>query len=259
MLDSFRKYRLTCLKRVSFSRPVNKSLIEPLKRKSGRSKGRLVISSKGGGHKKHYRKINFFYNFKSALIKTIEYDPNRSAFIMGCSDLDTNKLFYFLQTEGQEIGGLIGNKKSTDLVFSNGLFAPLGDLPLGSLLNSVSLGYNKKAIYSRSAGTFIKLLQKDYETNTVKIRLPSKIEVTVPLTALATVGAVSNPYHKNKNLSKAGRSRWLGNRPSVRGVAKNPVDHPHGGGEGKTSGGRPSVTPWGRITKGQPTRKKKQY
>merc|ERR1712100_521160 len=128
---------------------------------------------------------------------------------------------------------------------NKGIFSSLKNMPLGSILHSLSLSSNTKIKYARSAGTFVKLLQKDFENKTCRVRLPSKKEITIPLESMATFGLVSNPLHKNRNLSKAGRSRWLGRKPLVRGVAKNPVDHPHGGGEGETSGGRPSVTPWG--------------
>merc|ERR1711865_887815 len=146
----------------------------------------------------------------------------------------------------------------SDPVFKNGYFSSLRDLPLGSLIHSLELKPGKGAQLGRSAGTYMKLLQRNLDLNLAKVKLPSKQELVVPLDVKAVLGIVSNPTHSSKVLSKAGRSRWLGKRPSVRGVAMNPVDHPHGGGEGRTSGGRHPVTPWGKGTKGNRTRNNKR-
>jgi len=233
------------------------SLTKSLKKSGGRNNtGKITVRHRGGGHKKRYRLVDFKFRNINAVIKTVEYDPNRTSFIAGCVNLETNETFYTLLSEGLKKNDKIGSKKDTDPVFKNGHFSSLREFPLGSLVHSLELKPGKGAQLGRSAGVYIKLLQKNLELNLAKIKLPSKKEVFIPLDTKAVLGIVSNPTHFSKILSKAGRSRWLGKRPSVRGVAMNPVDHPHGGGEGKTSGGRPSVTPWGKLTKGLPTRKK---
>lgn len=252
-------------KNVDFSlNPFDTSLVKSLKKSGGRNNtGRITVRHRGGGHKRRYRFIDFRFNYFDAVIKSIEYDPNRTAFIAGCNDTGTGQNFYTLLPEGLNIGDELGLKKDTDPVFRNGFFSSLRNLPLGSLIHSLELKPGKGAQLGRSAGVYMKLLQKNFDLNLAKVKLPSKKEVVVSLDSKAVLGVVSNPMHSSKVLSKAGRSRWLGKRPSVRGVAMNPIDHPHGGGEGKTSGGRPSVTPWGRLTKGFPTRKrlknKKQF
>lgn len=252
------RYLNSYKKNLDFSaKPFDSSLVKSLKKNGGRNNtGRITVRHRGGGHKKRYRLIDFKFKNDNAIIKSIEYDPNRTSFIGGCTNTKTGKNFYTLLPEGLKINDELGLKKKTDPVFKNGYFSSLKDLPLGSLIHSLELKPGKGAQLGRSAGTYIKLLQKNLDLNLAKVRLPSKKEIIVPLDAKAVLGILSNPTHSSKNLSKAGRSRWLGRRPSVRGVAMNPVDHPHGGGEGKTSGGRPSVTPWGRLTKGFPTKKK---
>merc|ERR1711907_572081 len=151
-----------------------------------------------------------------------------------------------------------GKKTTADLVFKTGIFTEIKNFPLGSILYALEKRPAGGAIIARSAGSFVKLIQKDFKKGKAKVRLPSKQEVLISLNSKATFGIVSNSFHSLKVLSKAGRNRWLGTRPSVRGVAMNPVDHPHGGGEGKTSGGRHPVTPWGKPTKGHKTRSKKK-
>lgn len=246
----------------SYKRPFNLSknifdfsLTKPLKNTGGRNnRGRISVRHKGGGHKRRMRLIDFKFLNDSGVIKSVEYDPIRTSFIAGCENLSTGKNFYVLLTEGLGIGSLVGSKKKKDRVFKLGLYSPLSDFPLGSLIHSLELKTNKGSQLGRSAGSYVKLVQKDFDRNLARIKLPSKKEISVPLNVRAVFGMVSNISHNSKDLSKAGRSRWLGSRPSVRGVAMNPIDHPHGGGEGKTSGGRPSVTPWGRLTRGKPTR-----
>lgn len=252
------KYRNSFQKNKQLSnKPFSKSLTKTLQKNGGRNNtGRITVRHQGGGHKKRYRDIDFNFNYKEAIIVSIEYDPNRSAYIAGCLNLDTHKPFYVLLTEGLEKFSSLGLKAKDDFVFKSGCHCTLLDIPLGSLVHSLELKPGKGAQLGRSAGSYLKLLQKNTKTGLAKLRLPSKKEVVVPLSTMAILGVVSNSSHYSKVISKAGRSRWLGKRPSVRGVAMNPFDHPHGGGEGKTSGGRPSVTPWGRLTKGQPTRKK---
>jgi large subunit ribosomal protein L2 len=259
------KYINSYKKNTDFSvKPFDLSLVKSLKKNGGRNNtGRITVRHRGGGHKRRYRLIDFKFKNDNAIIKSIEYDPNRTSFIDGCTNTITGQNFYTLLPEGLKINDEIGLKKESDPVFKNGYFSSLRDLPLGSLIHSLELKPGKGAQLGRSAGTYMKLLQKNFELNLAKVKLPSKQEFVVPLDVKAVLGVVSNPTHSSKVLSKAGRSRWLGKRPSVRGVAMNPIDHPHGGGEGKTSGGRPSVTPWGRLTKGFPTRKrsnnKKQF
>jgi len=237
-------------------KPFDLSLLKPLKKKAGRNNsGKITVRHQGGGHKKRIRVMDFTFLNKKGIIRSIEYDPNRTAFIAGCTNPQNYKNFYTLYIEGLKIGSEVGVKPSKDFVFKAGQFASLREFPLGSLLNSLEFKPGKGSQIGRSAGSYVKLIQKDFEKNLARVKLPSKTEVNIPLDSIAVFGIISNLFHRSKDLSKAGRSRWLGKRPSVRGVAMNPIDHPHGGGEGKTSGGRPSVTPWGRITRGLPTRK----
>ena len=173
---------------------------------------------------------------------SIEYDPYRSSFIGLFLDNINQKLFFDLICEGQKIGNFYKLSSSIDdLVVGNKLC--LRNIPLGTLISSVELKPGKGSQYLRSSGSFGKLQRKDTSKNLAFIKMPSKKVVPISLDSIATIGIISNLYHKNKNIAKAGRNRWLNKRPIVRGVAMNPVDHPHGGGEGKTSGGRHPVTP----------------
>lgn len=224
---------------------------------SGRNNtGRICVYNKGGGHKKNYRiidKKNIY--FKSRLI-SIEYDPNRSSFIGLFLDLKSSSLFFDLVCESQVIGKVYyKGTSSEDSLIGNKM--KLKYIPLGSLICSLEFKYGKGSQYLRSAGAFGKLQQKNFVHNLARIKMPSKKEVYIPLSCFAKIGVISNGLFKNKLLAKAGRNRWLGNRPKVRGVAMNPVDHPHGGGEGKTGPGRHPTTPWGKLTKGIKTRSKK--
>lgn len=238
-------------------KPFDSKLTEFLPQKAGRNnRGSITVRRKGGGHKRRYRKIDFKFLNKNGKIVSLEYDPNRTAFLAGCEDRITTKKFYTLLPEGLSKGSFIGQKKTTDLLLKTGHFGMLKEFPLGTVVYGVESSPGRGSSISRSAGTFSKLIQKDFSKGLARIKLPSRKEVFVSLDCLAFAGVVSNSTHSLKVLSKAGRRRWLGIRPHVRGVAMNPVDHPHGGGEGKTSGGRPSTTPWGRLTRGQPTAKK---
>lgn len=224
---------------------------------SGRNNtGRICVFNKGGGHKKNYRiidKKNIYFNNR---LVSIEYDPNRSSFIGLFIDLDTSSLFFDLVCESQVPGRLyVTGSSSEDALIGNKMY--IKDIPLGSIICSLEFRNGKGSQYLRSAGVFGKLQQKSFLHNLARIKMPSKKEVYVPLNCIAKIGVISNGLVKNKVLAKAGRNRWLGNRPKVRGVAMNPIDHPHGGGEGKTSGGRHPVTPWGRLTKGKKTVLKK--
>ena len=220
------------------------NLSNKLKKKTGRNnKGAIILRRCGGGHSKRYRNINFKFKELKGTIISIEYDPNRSSFIAGCLNPITKKLFYQLLTEGQKIGDLLGIKEKDTIFNTPGDFLPLLDVPVGSLVHSLEIKSGKGSQLARSAGTYVKLLNKEPNLNLAKVRLPSKQEYIIPLNSKCILGTLANNKHNQNSLRKAGQSRWLGNRPKVRGVAMNPVDHPHGGGEGKTSGGRCSVTP----------------
>lgn len=236
-----------------------KSLTKGIKRNFGKNnQGRITVRHRGGGHKRLYRVISFDRREVNGIVQTIEYDPNRSANIALIENKELDKIWYILAPEGLEIGNSVSSHNDGLIKVGNSL--PLSKIPLGSLIHNISLLSNKKGQLVRSAGTYGQLLEKS-DNKFAKIRLMSGEQKVLSINCSATLGTVSNNLHKNIKIGKAGRSRWLNKRPSVRGVAKNPVDHPHGGGEGKTSGGRPSVTPRGIITKGKPTsnRKKKKY
>jgi large subunit ribosomal protein L2 len=227
-----------------------------IKNKAGRNnQGKLTVFTKGGGHKKKYRKISYNREFLEGIVESIEYDPYRSANIARIFCNNSKSHFYILAPEGLEQGHYINSQlNSTELNLKIGNLFYLRDLPLGVFVNNVPFPNSKGGI-ARAAGTGAQLISKD--VNFCRLKLRSGEHRLFPLLTEVTLGALSNPEHKLISLGKAGRSRWLNKRPSVRGVAMNPIDHPHGGGEGKTSGGRPSVTPWGKITKGQPTKKNK--
>lgn len=229
-------------------------LIKGLKKSNGRNnQGKITVRHRGGGHKQKYRQISFDRKNVCGFVKSIEYDPNRSANIAAVVNEDLN--YYILAPENLTVGTWIESGENSPIQQGNSL--PLKDIPLGSMIHNISLKHNKGGQFARSAGTYAQLLQKNFGKY-AKVRLSSGEQRLIPLNCLATLGIVSNSDHKNIKIGKAGRNRWLNKRPKVRGVAKNPVDHPHGGGEGKTSGGRPSVSFTGRITKGQPTVKKQK-
>lgn len=222
-------------------------------KKGGRNnRGRLTVATKGGGHKRKYREIDFKRKTSSGNVVAIEHDPNRNSWIARIKE--GNKLSYMLAPNNLQVGDSV--ESGPEASIKNGNCLRLKDIPLGVTLHNIELKPGKGGQLIRSAGTSGLLIHKgeDY----ARIRLPSGVQRLIPLNCKATIGSLSNKDYKNQVLSKAGRSRWLGIRPTVRGVAMNPIDHPHGGGEGKSSGGRPSVTPWGRPTKGQPTRSKKR-
>nr|YP_010394643.1 ribosomal protein L2 [Plasmopara halstedii]DAZ89080.1 TPA_asm: ribosomal protein L2 [Plasmopara halstedii] len=231
-----------------------KSLTKSFQRANGRNnQGKITVRHRGGGHKRLYRIINFNRSKNiEGYVKKILYDPNRSANIAYVKN--NLKSYLILAPEGLKINQYIESSINANLKIGNAL--PLHNIPIGSLIHNISLYPQSRGKLVRSAGTSAQLIQK-VNNKYAKIRLNSGKLKLILLTCYATLGVVSNINHKKIKLGKAGRSRWLNRRPSVRGVAKNPVDHPHGGGEGKTSGGRPSVTPQGKITKGKPTRKKK--
>ena len=230
-----------------------KNLTKGFQRANGKNnQGKITVRHRGGGHKRLYRQIEFNRAKKlEGFIIKILYDPNRSANIAYVKNNFQSKLI--LAPENLQIHQYIKSSPCAELKIGNAL--PLQNIPIGSLIHNISLNPKSRGKLIRSAGTSAQLIQK-INNKYAKIRLQSGELKLILLTCYATLGIVSNINHKKIKLGKAGRSRWLNKRPSVRGVAKNPVDHPHGGGEGKTSGGRPSVTPYGKITKGQPTRKK---
>jgi large subunit ribosomal protein L2 len=232
-----------------------KKLVKNKNKKAGRNnQGLITVRRRGGGHKRLYRKINFNFSSLSYQILSNEYDPNRNCTVSVVRCLLSGNLDYILSNKNASPGDVISKSR-----ISNGGRYLLKDLPPNYLVNNVELKLKKGGQISRSSGTFCKILQKDYERSLVRIKLPSLEERFVHLLCKGTVGSVANSFCHIKKLKKAGNSRWLGKRPKVRGVAMNPIDHPHGGGEGKTSGGRASVTPWGRITIGRVTRSKKKY
>ena len=224
------------------------------------NQGKITVPHRGGGHKQLYRFINLNRQESNihGKVKFIVYDPFRSANLAGIL-IKKNDFYseieYILSPEGLKINDNIKTSPYADFQIGNAL--PLRNIPIGKLIHNISLFCNKRGQYVRSAGTCAQLLSK-VDSKYAKIRLPSKELILVSLNCYATLGTISNINNKIQKFGKAGRLRWLNKRPHVRGVAMNPVDHPHGGGEGKTSGGRPSVTPKGKITKGKPTRKKKR-
>jgi large subunit ribosomal protein L2 len=231
-----------------------KKLTSPLKSSNGRdSFGHISTRHKGGGHKKLYRHISFARKFfGNSTIKTIEYDPNRNCFISLVQNSD--KTFeYILAFDGVKVGQEITSSRA-ECDFTNGNTMPIKYIPVGLNIHNIEMKVGAGGKLVRSAGNFATLIAKDEEK--AMIRMPSGEMRYISLHCFATIGTVSNPEYKNICLGKAGRKRWLGIRPTVRGVAMNPVDHPHGGGEGKTGTGGTPVTPWGKPTKGYKTRKK---
>jgi large subunit ribosomal protein L2 len=232
----------------------HKPLTQGKQRISGRNNyGRMTMRRRGGGSKKLYRKIDFKRDKRGieARVDTIEYDPNRSARIALLTYLDGEKR-YILAPDGLKVGDRVVAGDRAKAMTGNAM--PIGNMPLGTVVHNVELYPGKGAQMARSAGTLVQLVGK--EGKHCIVRLPSGEMRRINEQCYATVGQVGNQDHFNISLGKAGRSRYLGRRPKVRGVAMNPVDHPHGGGEGKSSGGRHPVTPWGVPTKGYKTRKK---
>lgn len=233
-----------------------KSLLEPVKRKGGRNnQGKLTVRHQGGGHKRQYRVIDF-KRIKDGIpgrVATIEYDPNRSANIALINYLDGEKR-YILAAKGLEVGMTIMSGPEVDIKPGNAL--PLQNIPMGTTIHNVEMKPGKGGQLVRSAGTSAQVLGK--EDKYVIIRLQSGEVRMILGTCRATIGQVGNEQHELINIGKAGRNRWLGKRPTVRGSVMNPNDHPHGGGEGKSPIGRKSpMTPWGKPTLGYKTRKKK--
>lgn len=228
--------------------PLLKKEICKVKKMSGRNnKGQIIVRHKGGGHKQSYRKIDFLR--KSSMIGIVissEYDPYRKSNIVAIFDFVKKKYYYRIQPTYLEVGCIIESGSNAKPL--NGHTLSISKIPVGSLIHNIELFVNKGAILTRSAGTSSVLIEKSSTLG--KIRLSSGEIKIISIQCFATMGVVSNGFSSLTKLGKAGRSRWLNVRPTVRGVAMNPVDHPHGGGEGKTSGGRKtSVTPWGKPAK----------
>jgi large subunit ribosomal protein L2 len=233
----------------------HKPLVENLHRSGGRNNhGELTSWWRGGGHKRLYRIIDFKRDKKDipGKVSTIEYDPNRSARIALVTYADGEKR-YILQPVGLKVGDAVIAGDNVDILPGNAL--PLKNIPLGTMLHNVELKPGKGGQIARSAGSSVQLVAKEGDYASVK--MPSGEIRHIAMVCYATVGQVGNIDHENVSIGKAGRSRWLGRRPHNRGVVMNPVDHPHGGGEGKTSGGRHPVSPWGLPTKGYKTRNRK--
>ncbi|MDR1727284.1 MAG: 50S ribosomal protein L2 [Acidobacteriota bacterium] len=242
-------------KELSKERPL-KRLTEPKLRISGRNnKGRLTIRHRGGGHKKLYRIIDFKRDKREipAKVLAIEYDPNRSARIALVCYADGEKR-YILAPDGLAVGASIIAGEGADILVGNAL--PLKNIPLGTVIHNIELRKGKGGQMARSAGAQAQLVAK--ESGYAQVKMPSGETRMIHLECYATIGQVGNLNYENVSIGKAGRTRWLGIRPTVRGVVMNPVDHPHGGGEGKTSGGRNPVSPWGVPTKGYKTRNNKR-
>jgi len=239
---------------ITTSKP-HKPLVEKLDQSGGRNNhGEITSWWRGGGHKRLYRIIDFKRDKLDipGTVATIEYDPNRSSRIALVSYADGEKR-YILQPAGLKVGDKIIASETADILLGNAL--PLKNIPLGTMLHNVELRPGKGGQIARSAGSSVQLVAKEGDYASVK--MPSGEIRHIPLGCYATIGQVGNSDHENVSIGKAGRSRWMGNRPHNRGVVMNPVDHPHGGGEGKTSGGRHPVSPWGLPTKGYKTRNNK--
>ena len=240
---------------VTRDRP-EKSLTSGKKRSGGRdAKGLISSRFRGGGHKKSYREIDFRRDKHGvpAVVASIEYDPNRTAHIALLNYADGEKR-YILSPTGLEVGRTVTSGPEADILVGNAL--PLKNIPSGTVVHNIELKPGKGGQMARSAGAQAQLISK--EGGIALLKLPSGEVRKVQIECMATVGQVGNLEHENVSLGKAGRSRWKGRRPHNRGVTMNPVDHPHGGGEGKTSGGRHPVTPWGQPTRGFKTRNNKR-
>jgi large subunit ribosomal protein L2 len=248
---------MTVLDRADITKDTpEKSLTEGLKKSGGRNnKGRTTIRFRGGGHKQAYRIIDFKRNKLGvpAKVAAIEYDPNRTARIALLNYADGEKR-YILCPVGLEVGATVVSGPDADIIVGNAL--PVEKIPAGTVIHCIELRPGKGAQMCRAAGASAQLVSRDGGIGLLK--LPSGEIRRVPVSCYATIGQVGNTDHENVTLGKAGRTRWLGRRPHNRGVSMNPVDHPHGGGEGRTSGGRHPVTPWGQPTRGFRTRNNKR-
>ena len=232
-----------------------KTLTEGKSSKGGRNNaGRVTVRFRGGGHKQSYRLVDFKRRKLDVVgkVERLEYDPNRTAFIALIRYAD-NELAYILAPQRLSVGDEVIAGQQVDVKPGNAM--PIANIPVGTIVHNVEMKIGKGGVIARSAGTYAQIVGRDQ--GYVILRLNSGEQRLVHGQCFATIGAVSNPDHMNTSVGKAGRSRWLGRRPHNRGVTMNPIDHPHGGGEGRTSGGRHPVTPWGKPTKGKKTRSNK--
>jgi large subunit ribosomal protein L2 len=232
-----------------------KALTEGLSKSGGRNNhGRVTMWHRGGGHKRTYRKVDFKRGKLGmpATVERLEYDPNRTAFI-ALIKYEDGELSYILAPQRLAAGDTVISAEKADVKPGNAM--PLANMPIGTIIHNVEMKQGKGGQIARAAGTYVQLVGRD--AGYAILRLNSGETRMVPADCMATVGAVSNPDNANVSIGKAGRTRWKGRKPVVRGVAMNPIDHPHGGGEGRTSGGRHPVTPWGKSTKGKKTRSNK--
>jgi large subunit ribosomal protein L2 len=248
-----RYYSVSTFEEITKSTP-EKSLLAPLKKSGGRNnQGRVTSRHRGGGHKRRYRIIDFVRNNgEAAEVIAIEYDPNRTARIALIRYPDMSKA-YIIAPDGIKVGDKIESSNEAEIRTGNTM--DLSSIPVGTFIHNIELKPGKGAQIARSAGTSAQIVAKDERY--CQVKLPSGEVRMILNTCKATIGIVGNIDHENISIGKAGRNRWLGKRPHVRGVAMNPVDHPMGGGEGKTSGGGHPVSPWGLPAKGLKTRKKK--
>ncbi|NLT95707.1 MAG: 50S ribosomal protein L2 [Clostridia bacterium] len=249
-----RQMTVSTFEEITADKP-EKSLVEPLKKHAGRnSQGRLTVRHQGGGHKRLYRKIDFKRDKDGipAKVATIEYDPNRTARIALLHYVDGEKR-YIIAPHGLKVGDVVVSGADADIKVGNAL--PLKNIPVGTIIHNIELKPLKGAQICRSAGSAAQLMAK--EGNYAHLRMPSGEVRLVHINCKATIGQVGNLDHENITIGKAGRSRWKNIRPTVRGVVMNPVDHPHGGGEGRAPVGRKApMTPWGKVAIGGKTRKK---
>jgi large subunit ribosomal protein L2 len=233
-----------------------KTLTEGLRQKGGRNNyGRITVRWRGGGHKRRYRLVDFRRKKfdMAATVERLEYDPNRTAFI-ALIKYEDGELSYILAPQRLQPGDKVVSGERADIKPGNAM--PLKNVPVGTIVHNVELKPGRGGQIARAAGSYVQLVGRD--AGLALLRMSSGEVRMVRTECLATIGAVSNPDQQNVSIGKAGRNRWKGRKPSVRGVAMNPIDHPHGGGEGRTSGGRHPVTPWGKSTKGKKTRHNKK-
>jgi len=228
-----------------------KTLTEGKRKTGGRNNlGRMTSRNIGGGHKQRHRLVDFKRKKQGrATVERLEYDPNRTAFI-ALVKYDDGELAYILAPQRLKAGDKVESGDKMDIKPGNAM--PMRDIPVGTIIHNIEMRPGRGGQIARSAGTYAQLVGKD--AGYALLRLSSGEQRMVRAECMATIGAVSNPDNQNVKLGHAGRNRWMGRRPHVRGVAMNPIDHPHGGGEGRTSGGRHPVTPWGKPTKGKKTR-----
>ena len=237
-------------------KPVKALTIGKMEAGGRNNMGRITVRFRGGGHKQSYRLVDFKRREKlgvAATVERLEYDPNRTAFIALIKFAD-GTLSYILAPQRLAVGDQVTSGDQVDIKPGNAM--PIGNIPVGTIVHNVEIKIGKGGQMARSAGSYVQIVGRDQ--GYVSVRLNSGEQRMIHGSCFATIGAVSNPDHMNISLGKAGRNRWLGKRPHNRGVSMNPVDHPHGGGEGRTSGGRHPVTPWGKPTKGAKTRSNKR-